>query len=74
LAPAAAAGARAGQYVKAVLVFQERTVSILSELWSYMRDRKKLWMLPIFVMVLLLGALLILAKTSVVAPFIYTLF
>ncbi|HTM12325.1 MAG TPA: DUF5989 family protein [Bryobacteraceae bacterium] len=49
-------------------------MSILGELWSYMRDRKKLWLLPIFVMMLLLGALLILAKTSVVAPFIYTLF
>ena len=49
-------------------------MSILSELWSYMRDRKKLWMLPIFVMMLLLGAVLILAKTSAIAPFIYTLF
>ena len=49
-------------------------MSILGELWSYMRDRKKFWMLPIFVMMLLLGALLILAKTSAVAPFIYTLF
>jgi len=39
-----------------------------------MRDRKKLWMLPIFVMMLLMGALLILAKTSAIAPFIYTLF
>jgi len=49
-------------------------MSILGELWSYMRDRKKFWMLPIFVMMLLLGALLILAKTSAIAPFIYTLF
>jgi hypothetical protein len=39
-----------------------------------MRDRKKIWMLPIFVMMLLMGALLILAKTSAIAPFIYTLF
>jgi hypothetical protein len=49
-------------------------MSILSELWSYARGRKKLWMLPIFVMVLLLGALLVLAQTSAIAPFIYTLF
>ena len=49
-------------------------MSILGELWSYMRDRKKMWMLPIFVMMLLLGALLFLAKTSAIAPFIYTLF
>jgi hypothetical protein len=49
-------------------------MSILAELWSYMRDRKKFWMLPILVMMLLLGGLLILAKTSAIAPFIYTLF
>ena len=49
-------------------------MSILIELFSFMRARKKFWMLPIFVMVFLLGALLILAKTSVIAPFIYTLF
>jgi hypothetical protein len=49
-------------------------VSILGELWSFMRARKKFWMLPLFVMMLLLGGLLILAKTSVISPFIYTLF
>jgi hypothetical protein len=49
-------------------------MSILSELWSFMRARKKFWMLPIFVMLFLLGALLILAQTSAIAPFIYTLF
>lgn len=49
-------------------------MSILIELWSFMRARKKFWMLPIFVMLFLLGALLILAQTSAIAPFIYTLF
>jgi len=49
-------------------------VSIFGELWSYMRARKKFWMLPIFVMMFVLGALLILAKISAIAPFIYTLF
>jgi uncharacterized protein DUF5989 len=49
-------------------------MSIISELWTYMRTRKKFWMLPIFVMMFLLGGLLILAKTSAIAPFIYTLF
>ena len=49
-------------------------MSILSELWSYMRTRRKLWMLPLFLMMFVLGALLILAKTSAIAPFIYTLF
>ena len=49
-------------------------MSIFLELWSFMRARKKFWMLPIFIMVFLLGALLILAKSSAIAPFIYTLF
>ena len=49
-------------------------MSILSELWDYMRTRKKFWILPIFIMMFLLGGLLILAKTSAIAPFIYTLF
>ena len=49
-------------------------MSILVELWSFMRARKKFWMLPIFVMMLVLGILLIVAKTSAIAPFIYTLF
>ena len=49
-------------------------MSTLIELWSFMRERKKFWMLPIFIMLFLLGALLILAKTSAIAPFIYTLF
>lgn len=49
-------------------------MSLIAELWSFMRARKKFWMLPIFVMMFLLGAFLILAKTSAIAPFIYTLF
>ena len=49
-------------------------MSFLAELWSYMRTRKKFWLLPIMVMMLVLGALLVLAQGSAVAPFIYTLF
>ena len=49
-------------------------MSFLSELWSFLRERKKLWMLPILIVMLMLGGLLILAETSAVAPFIYTLF
>ena len=49
-------------------------MSILGELWSYMRARKKFWLLPLFIMMLVLGGLLILAKSSAIAPFIYTLF
>jgi len=44
------------------------------ELWRFLRARKKFWMLPIILVVLLIGGLLVLAQGSAVAPFIYTLF
>ncbi|MBF0382019.1 MAG: hypothetical protein HQL69_13430 [Magnetococcales bacterium] len=49
-------------------------MSFLAELWAFMRVRKKFWLLPIFIMALLLGALLVFSQGSAVAPFIYTLF
>ena len=48
--------------------------SFLKEIWAFLRVRKKLWLAPIIIVMVLLGALLILAQGSVVAPFIYTLF
>jgi hypothetical protein len=49
-------------------------MSILSELWAFLRVRKKYWLAPIVLMLLLFGGLIILAQGSAVAPFIYTLF
>ncbi len=49
-------------------------MNFLKELWKFLRARKKFWLLPIVIIMLLLGGLLILAQGSVVAPFIYTLF
>lgn len=49
-------------------------LDLLKDLWAFMRERKKFWLLPIIVVLLLLGGLLILAQGSAVAPFIYTLF
>jgi hypothetical protein len=46
----------------------------LVELWDFMRERKKFWLAPIIIMLLLLGGLIILSEGSAVAPFIYTLF
>lgn len=46
----------------------------IKELWAFLRSRKKLWLTPIIVVVVLLGVLLIAAETSVIAPLIYTLF
>ena len=47
---------------------------LIKELWAFMKVRKKFWLLPIIIVLLLLGGLLILAQGSAVAPFIYTLF
>jgi hypothetical protein len=44
------------------------------ELWAFMRERKKFWLLPIIVVLLMLGTLIVLTQGSAVAPFIYTLF
>ena len=49
-------------------------MEILKELWTFHRVRKKLWLAPIIIIMLILGGLLILAQGSVVAPFVYTLF
>jgi hypothetical protein len=49
-------------------------IELIKELWAFMKVRKKFWLLPIIVVLLLLGSLLILAQGSAVAPFIYTLF
>jgi hypothetical protein len=49
-------------------------MSFIKELWAFLRVRKKIWMLPIILVMVLLGGLLILAQGSVLAPFIYTLF
>jgi hypothetical protein len=49
-------------------------VDFLSELWTFMRVRRKYWLIPIIVMLAALGGLVVLSKGSAVAPFIYTLF
>jgi len=49
-------------------------LELLRDLWGFMKERKKFWLLPIIVVLLLVGVLLVLAQGSAVAPFIYTLF
>jgi len=49
-------------------------MSIVSELWTFLRVRKKYWLWPVILMMLLFGGLLIIAQGSAIAPFIYTLF
>jgi hypothetical protein len=49
-------------------------VEFVAELWTFMRVRRKYWLIPVLLMMALFGALIVLAKGSAVAPFIYTLF
>ncbi|GAB6052541.1 DUF5989 family protein [Magnetospira thiophila] len=49
-------------------------MSFLSELWDFLKSRKKFWLLPIIVMMAVFGGLLIVSQGSAVAPFIYTIF
>lgn len=49
-------------------------MGFITEIWRFLRARKKLWLAPIIIVMVLLGGLLIMAQGSVIAPFIYTLF
>ena len=49
-------------------------LELLGDLWQFMRVRKKFWLAPIILVMLLLGGLIVFAEGSAVAPFIYTLF
>ncbi|MCP5370571.1 MAG: hypothetical protein H6907_02465 [Hyphomicrobiales bacterium] len=49
-------------------------MSFLSEFWAFLRARKKYWLVPIMVMMLIFGGLIVLSQGSAVAPFIYTIF
>ena len=49
-------------------------MSILAELWDFVKTRKKYWLIPILLVSLILGALLLFAQSSALAPFLYTIF
>jgi hypothetical protein len=49
-------------------------MSLLKEFWLFLRVRKKWWLLPIIIVMVLLGGLLVFAQGSALAPFIYTIF
>ena len=49
-------------------------LDFLQDLWAFMRERKKFWLAPIILVMILLGALIVFAQGSALAPFIYTLF
>lgn len=49
-------------------------MDFIKELWMFLKVRKKFWLLPIFIIMVLFGGLIVMAKGTAVAPFIYTLF
>jgi uncharacterized protein DUF5989 len=49
-------------------------IDLIKDLWAFMRERKKLWLAPIVLLLLMLGGLIVLGQGSALAPFIYTLF
>ena len=49
-------------------------MGFFKEFWAFLRERKKFWLLPILLMMLLFGGLIVLTQGSAVAPFIYTIF
>lgn len=49
-------------------------MSFLAEFWVFLKERKKFWLLPIFVVAIVFGGLVVLTQGSAVAPFIYTIF
>lgn len=49
-------------------------MGLIGELWAYMRERKKWWLLPVILVMLIVGSLLVFAQGSALAPFIYTIF
>ncbi|MFT5660600.1 MAG: hypothetical protein ACI9TV_001242 [Sulfurimonas sp.] len=49
-------------------------MELLKEIWLFLKMRKKFWLLPVIIIMLLLGALIVLAQGTAIAPFIYTIF
>jgi hypothetical protein len=49
-------------------------LELIKDLWQFVRERKKVWLAPILIVMVLLGLLIVLGQGSVLAPFIYTLF
>lgn len=52
----------------------ETAVDLLKDIWAFLKERKKYWLFPLIVSLVMVGALIILSQASVIAPFIYTIF
>ncbi len=67
-------GSRPATVITKTSGFRLLSVSLLAEFWTFLRVRKKLWLLPILVSMFLLGGLIVMTEGSAIAPFLYTLF
>lgn len=52
----------------------DTTVDMFKDLWEFLRERKKYWLFPVIISLVMVGALIVLSQASVIAPFIYALF
>lgn len=66
----------AGRFVATVIYHPGCTqmLELIKDLWAFLRERKKLWLAPIIVIMVILGMLVVLTQGSALAPFVYTLF
>ncbi|MBV6414978.1 MAG: hypothetical protein OMOMHJEC_02815 [Xanthomonadales bacterium] len=67
-------GARLAAYTRRLNDRRLDMLEILRELWSFLRIRKKYWLMPIVLVLVVIGGILVAVKGSVIAPFLYTLF
>jgi len=74
LAGADATRAATGFHDESVLTAHLGTLRTFQEFWRFLRQRKKYWLWPVFIMIAALGFLIVITQGSAIAPFIYTLF
>jgi hypothetical protein len=56
------------------LPHQKKKMSFLREMWAFLKQRKKFWLAPVIILLMILGVLIVLGGSSAIAPFIYSLF
>lgn len=56
------------------LPHQKQKMSFLKEMWAFLKQRKKFWLAPVIILLMILGVLIVLGGSSAIAPFIYSLF
>jgi hypothetical protein len=61
-------------FASALEIAQETTMDFLAELWEFIRMRRKFWLIPLLLLMLVFGGLVVVTKGSALAPFIYTIF